>query len=249
MSAFLRMLRSPGATRDVVAAATTQYPEASKTGSDRAVKDVPGYTVKAKPGLLDRGLDHVVHASGSAPVFIFIQTLLLVWAFLGIPFYKTTIWPVVISDSQAIFSYIFDSFLMRQQLNGYNENLTVVAEIRSRSRSTKRMLNIVTNQLGGDAQQIVRDLASRPLIEVQLPRESLFTKCITLSANALGSIYFVTFYWVCIFVWLGLGPLNGWSSKLISMIVPRDQVNHYLQISGSLISIRQHRLVAVDHSG
>ncbi|KAF2147657.1 Low affinity iron permease [Myriangium duriaei CBS 260.36] len=213
MSAFLRVLRSPGATRDVVASATTQYPDASKPGSERAVTDVPGYTVKAKSGLLDRGLDYVVHASGSAPVFIFIQSLLLAWAFLGIPFHKTTIWPVVISDAQAIFSYIFDSFLMRQQLNGYNENLTVVAEVRSRSRSTKRMLEIVTNQLDGNVQQIARAMESQPLIEVQLPKESFFTKCITWSANALGSILFVVFYWACIFVWLGLGPLNGWSNQ------------------------------------
>ncbi|GAM91042.1 hypothetical protein ANO11243_090890 [Dothideomycetidae sp. 11243] len=210
MSAILQALRRPGATRDVIAAAPTLSCKPEFNGD----AEVPGYEVKAKSGLLDRALDRVVRASGSAPVFVFIQSLLVAWAFLGIPFYNTTIWPVVISDAQAIFSYGFDSLLMRQQLNGYNENLVVVAEIRSRARSTRRMLAAIQARLGtADFQRIAASVASQPMQEVSLPKENLFTRCITWTANALGHIYFVVFFWACMIVWLALGPMNEWSNQ------------------------------------
>lgn len=207
-----RALCRPGATRDVVASAASQFPDEAKVQHGRA-NDAPGYSVRVKPGLMDRSLDRVVRASGSIPVFIFIQLLLVAWALLGIPFHDATIWPVIISDAQAIFSYIFDSFLMRQQLNGYNENLTVVAEVRSRARGSQRMLLLVRNQLGSKMHHTLASVSCRPMEQVHLPTENKFTKCITWSASALGHIYFIVFYWACIFLWLGFGPRQGWSNQ------------------------------------
>jgi low-affinity ferrous iron transport protein len=56
----------------------------------------------------------VVKFSGSEFVFLSIMAALLTWALMGIKFGNSENWQVVISDVQAIFTYVFDSFLMRQ---------------------------------------------------------------------------------------------------------------------------------------
>jgi low-affinity ferrous iron transport protein len=73
-----------------------------------------GYTAKAKGSRLDRWRDTVVKFSGSEFVFLSIMAALLTWALMGIKFGNSENWQVVISDVQAIFTYVFDSFLMRQ---------------------------------------------------------------------------------------------------------------------------------------
>lgn len=227
MSAILRALRSPGAMREVVGVAPSQMPsqKAEEKLEISVASEIPislqaapgsidaGYHSKVKSGALDRGLDHIVKASGSAPVFVFIQLALLVWALLGIHFHGSYIWPIIISDAQAIFSYIFDSFLMRQQLNGYYEGLTVAAELQSRGRSVRRMLKQVHGYLRSnhiEPQAVV--MQEVETVQIGMPKEDWFGRFITLLSTVVGNGLFVVFYWACIFFWLGFGPTNGWSS-------------------------------------
>ncbi|KAI3392048.1 hypothetical protein diail_6303 [Diaporthe ilicicola] len=98
-------------------------------------------TAKNKGRCLDRWLDRLVQASGSEPIFLLILACLLTWAFLGISYSNSPEWAVIISDVQAIVSYVFDSLLMRQQLNAYDTHLRASARLRSRSLSHRRMLH------------------------------------------------------------------------------------------------------------
>ena len=122
--------------------------ESEKTGAvlttdvKGSKNDVKGYTIDRKARLLDRWLDAVVRASGSEIVFFTILAGIFAWAFLGISFHDTLDWQVLISDIQAILSYMFDSLLMRQQLNSYDETLAAAAQLRSRALSNRRMLGI-----------------------------------------------------------------------------------------------------------
>lgn len=212
---FSKALRSPGAMRDVLGTAPTQLhiksdPEL-KTTED--LKQFPGHVLKAKPGTLDRALDWLVRASGSAPVFLCIQAVLVTWAFLGIPFHDVSLWPIAISDAQAILSYVFDSFLMRQQFNGYYESLDVAAELQSRSDSTRRMLRQVQEELGSDIEHVITLSRGMPLVKIQLPQQDLFGRMVNWMGIVFGHILFVALYLLSILLWLGFGHYRGWDSK------------------------------------
>ncbi|KAK1090611.1 hypothetical protein LTR48_007952, partial [Friedmanniomyces endolithicus] len=151
MSALARLaevLSSPGKKRNVRVSAATQA--GSRITEDKHTHDdftgtiqaeiVAGYQIEPKQRRLDRWLDAVVAFSGSEFTFLLILALLVAWAFAGIRLSHDENWQVGISDVQAILSYIFDSFLMRQQFNSYDEALSAAAQLRSRAASHKRML-------------------------------------------------------------------------------------------------------------
>ncbi len=152
MDRLLRLLRAPGArhavevaapTQKVLEGASSQEGGLEKLGGDLAI--IPStnnttYVVPPKPRRLDRYLDQVVEWSGSQFVFFIILFALITWAFLGIPFSGFTQWTVGISDGRAIINLIFDSFLMRQQLNSYDRTMDALGVLKSRGVNCKRML-------------------------------------------------------------------------------------------------------------
>jgi len=175
MDRFIQLLRSPGAKSEIISAAPTQHADsaavpfpsdetdetnkANTTVVTISVENVVGYTVIPKARLLDRWLDLTVRVSGSEFVFFTIMAGLLAWAFMGIAFGHSVNWQVIISDVQAILSYIFDSLLMRQQLNGHENFLLVLAQLKSRSLSHERMLRtIVTSRNQEQHQQEIHQV-------------------------------------------------------------------------------------------
>ncbi|GAB7352420.1 hypothetical protein MBLNU459_g2840t4 [Dothideomycetes sp. NU459] len=217
MSRFLQIMARPGARGTIHGVAPIQSRGLdSKEGETivDATEVFDGYTPRAKAGRLNRWLDRVVRLSGSQAVFLFVVICLLTWAFLGIPFGQDENWQVLISDVQAIVSYIFDSFLMRQQLNSYDESLIVSVEMRSHIASHKRMLVALTQNgvlrkemLNGDSRNAGTE------IEARLPPENLVGRLTTHIAWVVGHIVTVSMYWVCIFIWIGFGHYCGWSNE------------------------------------
>jgi len=178
-----------------------------------ASDNITGFVEKSKDRMLDRWLDTLVRVSGSEVMFALVLTGLLVWAFLGIPFGKSADWAVIISDIQALVSYLFDSLLMRQQLNEYGRFVRVSAMLQSRNLSHRRMLR----QIARDRSHVVRPeelaaLEQLPLTE-DLPRENLLGRISTFASLVFGHIFTVGLYWVCIFIWLGFGQYCGWSDE------------------------------------
>ncbi|UNI22454.1 hypothetical protein JDV02_008343 [Purpureocillium takamizusanense] len=224
MKPILEILTSPGAKGAIEGTAPTQYIEPlSKSSSEKddgevkvAVEavnsNVTGYVARVHERALDRGLDWLVRTSGSEPVFLCIVLGLLTWAFLGIPYGHTTDWAVLISDVQAIISYLFDSLLMRQQLNSYESSLRVSASLRSRNISNRRMLRDIQDQgryryvPPADSKEV-----SQTHFAAELPTESWVGRVSTLAAFGFGHIVTVGLYWACILVWIGFGHSEGWS--------------------------------------
>ncbi|RDA87592.1 hypothetical protein CP532_3959 [Ophiocordyceps camponoti-leonardi (nom. inval.)] len=212
---FLALLASYGAKGPIEHAAPTQH--LKEEGSN-----VTGYEDKAKDRALDRWLDRVVKASGSEPVFLFVVVGLVTWAFLGIPYSHTADWAVIISDVQAIVSYVFDSLLMRQQLNEYEKMVRVSASLRSRCISNRRMLRELLNdgrrrRCYQEQQQQQQQSSSicpttTPSCE-SLPRETLVDRISTAASKTVGHLASVCLYWACIAIWLGFGPSEEWSNS------------------------------------
>lgn len=152
MDGFLRLLSAPGARHAVEVAAPTQKVLDAASSQEGGLENLGGdmamipftndttYLVPRKSRRLDRYLDQVVEWSGSQTVFFIILFALIAWAFLGIPFSGFTQWTVGISDGQAIINLVFDSFLMRQQLNSYDRTMDALGVLKSRGDNCKRML-------------------------------------------------------------------------------------------------------------
>ncbi|PWN32676.1 Low affinity iron permease [Meira miltonrushii] len=160
---------------------------------------------------LERFIDWLVRVSGSKYTFIFIQICLLVWAFLGIPFSNQALWPIFISDVQAIISYIFDTLLMRQQLTGYADELEDIAKLRSRNASKARMLHMLVNEKPDILTKAINEKAD--VEEEEVTQEPLVERYLTKLAAFTGHIGFVGVFVLSIIVWLAFGPANKWSNQ------------------------------------
>ncbi|BFZ55234.1 hypothetical protein PYCC9005_002274 [Savitreella phatthalungensis] len=225
MTRIWDMLCAPGAQKAFSSAAPTQCPTTSvtttsstsegfdekRTSEELSVNSIKGLNLKTKARLLDRWLDAVVRASGSTTMFGSVIVGLLIWGLLGIKFHGEVDWQVFISDAQAILSYIFDSLLMRQSLNTYEDNLDVTTQLQSRMTSHIRMLDAVNTAIADGT--LVQGPPARPSdLELELPRESAFGRCVTTFSLYFGHIGTVGVYWVGVLVWLCFGPRNGWSN-------------------------------------
>ncbi|KAJ6442202.1 low affinity iron transporter [Purpureocillium lavendulum] len=222
MKPIMEILASPGAKGAIEGAAPTQYVDATlkdaiekndkETAVEAANENATGYVAKVRERALDRALDWFVRASGSEAVFVFIVLGLLTWAFLGIPYGHTTDWAVLISDVQAIVSYLFDSLLMRQQLNSYESSLRVSAILRSRNISNRRMLQEI--QASGRFRYVPpldNKVSTDSEFAAKLPAESWVGRVSNVAAKGMGHIVTVGLYWACICVWIGFGHYCDWS--------------------------------------
>lgn len=227
-------LSAPGCKKVVEEAAPTQLPLGLQLPNDKATSttsvaatdsdDASIFHVDLHHGRLDRWLDVVVRCSGSSVVFSIIMCFLLGWLLSGIHYHSDINWQIAISNIQAIFSYIFDSLLMRQQLNANAEALLASAQLRSRGRSHRRMLAKIASM---DRQPSIAEKddpaavtsaaveasTSSSSFEMSLPAENWFGRLMTRLAFGCGHIVSITFYWAIIVLWLALGPSNKWSNE------------------------------------
>uniref|UniRef100_A0A093UTT0 Low-affinity iron/zinc ion transport protein fet4 n=1 Tax=Talaromyces marneffei PM1 TaxID=1077442 RepID=A0A093UTT0_TALMA len=221
---ILKAARRPGAIGAVHGVAPIQaFPEKADRNDEEKASDTPFFQNQEKSRLLDRWLDKVVRASGSEIVFYGILAALLVWALLGIPFGRTENWQVIISDVQAIFSYAYDSLLVRQQINMYDREMMVAAQMQSRIRSHLRMLSKAQDELIREQKTALSNPCNQELLvklenydddkQVLLPPEGRFSRFITTVSHILGHIVLAGVFWIAIFVWLGIGPLFSFSDS------------------------------------
>ncbi|KIV99701.1 uncharacterized protein PV09_08634 [Verruconis gallopava] len=172
------------------------------------------YRMVEKPRRMDRWLDKVVELSGSQIVYFGILAALFAWAFLGIKFGQAQTYKIVISDAQAIINMIFDAFLMRQQLNAYNNHVTIAACLRSRARSQRRMLQLLLDNgqlVPNEAVEVER--LDGETFSSDLPKENWLGRISTAISVILGHIVTVFGFCGCIVIWLAFGPYCHWSNN------------------------------------
>ena len=100
MERVFKILRAPGARREVECAVSTQIVQ--EKGFDVSVENINTYTVTTKDGVLDHWLDKVVEASGSEFIYFTTIIALLTWTFLGIPFGKSNTWQLTIDRKSVV---------------------------------------------------------------------------------------------------------------------------------------------------
>ncbi|KAI5271980.1 Low affinity iron permease [Aureobasidium subglaciale] len=205
MSRFVNFVTSIGERRDTNEAA----PSFSSAGKEETQKSITtsAHIDTAKPKLLDRWLDKVVSFSGSNSVLFFTVFALLVWAFLGIKFGGVTGWQVGISDAQAIINMVFDSLLVREQLNSHTQALVVACHLDSRAGSHKRMLRVLSKM-----EKPRTGRQGHTTITTELPTEDLLGRICNRVSAWMGHISTVIGYWVCISIWLAFGSYCNWSN-------------------------------------
>ncbi|KAL6240898.1 hypothetical protein RBB50_012157 [Rhinocladiella similis] len=210
------LFRKPGEKVEVRGVAPTQIvPAGNKTQEDEE-RNITMFIEKPKQRRLDRWLDKVVQVSGSQFVFLSILTALLTWALLGIKFGRNKTWQILISDAQAIICYIFDSFLVRQQLNAYDDEMAVATQMQSRSNSNLRMLSKLKDQSSQEQQAKVvsrldRSFYDNGSIASQLPSEGRLGRFVTFVALTIGHMFTILLFWVGVFIWLAIGHLFDYS--------------------------------------
>ncbi len=213
---IFELFRKPGEKVEVRGVAPTQIVHAGNKTQEDEERNITVFIEKPKKRQLDRWLDKVVQVSGSQFVFLSILTGLLTWALLGIKFGRNKTWQILISDAQAIICYIFDSFLVRQQLNSYDEDIAVAAQMQSRSNSILRMLSKLKDQPFQEQQAKVLSHLDQAFygndsVTSQLPSEGRLGRFVTFVAFAIGHMVTILLFWIGVFIWIGIGHLFDYS--------------------------------------
>ncbi|GAB7336880.1 hypothetical protein MBLNU13_g00802t2 [Cladosporium sp. NU13] len=161
---------------------------------------------------LDILLDSVVRAAGSPYAFSFVMAVLLAWAFLGIRFGQTDAWQVVISDAQAIMCYIYDSFLVRQQLSEYEREMRIALILQSRLRSHARMLKKLEGQ-NKQAHATPKIMVKNNEKTIRYPKATGFQKYVSKATSVFGHVATLACFILAILIWIGIGPIYDWSDS------------------------------------
>lgn len=165
---------------------------------------------------LDKFIGYAVDVAGSIYVLFLVLALLIAWIVWGCITKGSDTWQIVMQDGQSIQTYVWNTFLMRQQLDNDEKILILYGRLKSRSLTHKRLLEkLVENRDSIDLESFMkRENERNANIEeekmVNFKSRSLFDKASYYVEKVLGSLPAVAVYWAGIFVWIGCGalPLN-----------------------------------------
>ena len=166
---------------------------------------------------LDTFIGYAVDVAGSIYVLFIVLALLAAWIVWGCINKGSDTWQIVMQDGQSIQTYVWNTFLMRQQLDNDEKLLILYGRLKSRSLTHKRLLQkIVDNRDSIDLESFMKRQGVREgSLEQQQKKinfrsRNLFDKVSYWIGKVLGSLPAVAVYWVGIFVWIGCGalPLN-----------------------------------------
>lgn len=153
---------------------------------------------------LDKSIKLFVKITSSIYGFALACIILVVWIIIGAIYKAPDNWQIVMQDGQSIQSYIWDTLLMRQQLDDNNSFLVLYGRLKSRSTTHKRILeNIHKDGFVLDVDEKYKDIENM----TKLKSEDYFSKFSTAAGHVLGSLPAVIIYWAGVFVWVGCGAL------------------------------------------
>lgn len=163
---------------------------------------------------LDAFIGYAVDVAGSITVLIIVFALLIGWIIWGCLTGAGDTWQIVMQDGQSIQTYVWNTFLMRQQLDGTEKFLLLYGKLKSRSNTEKRLIErIVENRKNnGFDFNIYSDKVDEfeKRGEIEFKSKSMFDKVSDLVGKVVGSLPTVVLYWMGIFAWVGCGaiPIN-----------------------------------------
>lgn len=166
---------------------------------------------------IDKFIQFCVDITGSMYTCLLIWAIIAVWIILGIIFKAPNNWQIIMQDGQSIQTYIWDTFLMRQQLDDTRKSLRIYGNLRSRSESLKILLAKAKSQSQANknnlqlAAPLNPEQTSNSTFELSIERKKLnwFEKLSNFISKYLGSLAAIIIYWIGVFVWIGCGALTS----------------------------------------
>ncbi|KAG0681787.1 low-affinity Fe(2+) transport protein [Pichia californica] len=165
---------------------------------------------------LDTFIGAAVDIAGSIYVLFIVLGLLIAWIVWGCISHGTDTWQIVMQDGQSIQTYVWNTFLMRQQMDNDEKLLILYGRLKSRSLTHKRLLEkLVENRstsidlesfLKYENDRQANDENSKKLIDFR--NKNLYDKISYIVSNILGSLPAVFIYWAGIFIWIGCGKIK-----------------------------------------
>ncbi|CCF57520.1 hypothetical protein KAFR_0C05290 [Kazachstania africana CBS 2517] len=180
-------------------------------------------------GWTDKILDKFVSWAGTQFVFLIMWAILIIWIIVGAVYGGPDVWQVVMQDGQSIQSYIWDTLLMRQQLNSSHDQVLVCCQLRSRISTFKRFMGRRIAQLKShesgnneidetkqfDHTNVINKIdLDTNVIKGNLPVENWYDKLSSTASNLTGSVPTMVIFWLGVIVWIicGVIPKNAGNS-------------------------------------
>lgn len=160
---------------------------------------------------LDTFIGWVVDITATLEFLIFIIAILIAWIVWGAATGAPDVWQIAMQDGQSIQTYIWDTFLMRQQLDDNERFLILSGKLKSRVETVKRLLDKVQIEHPDfniqDKLDEIQNLDNHEGKKVHLKEKVWFDKVSEFVSKSLGNLYAVIIYWIGIFVWIGCGKI------------------------------------------
>lgn len=156
---------------------------------------------------IDYFIQFCVKVTGSVYTFIIVWIIIIVWIVLGIIYKAPNNWQIIMQDGQSIQTYIWNMFLMRQQLDDTQKFLKVYGKLRSRLALLKKLVGQVKEQKGKGKFVNFDVIYEEPDKGIVLDKLTIFEELSNLMAKLIGSLPSVIIYWIGIFIWIGCGAL------------------------------------------
>lgn len=158
-------------------------------------------------------LAHAVKLTGSLAMFAFMWATLMVWFVWGVLTGYPNHWQIVMQDGQSIQTYVWDTLLMRQQLDDTDGFLRMYGQLKSRGQTVRALLKRMGRLEGMGGNQ---DNNSLSLVHTTVPL-SWFDHLSNIMSALLGSLPAIVLFWLGIAAWLWWGsvPLDDGEGNML----------------------------------
>lgn len=166
---------------------------------------------------LDTFIGYAVEVAGSIYVLFIASALLIGWIIWGALTGASDTWQIVMQDGQSIQTYVWNTFLMRQQLDNSDRMLLLYGKLKSRSLTHKKLLKelVENRECTNIESEFLEFLVNKEdefenRAEIEYTSKSLYDRVSYAFSGIVGSLPMVVIYWLGIFTWIGCGavPIN-----------------------------------------
>lgn len=154
---------------------------------------------------LDTFIGYAVDVAGSIFVLAIVMLLLLGWIIWGALTGASDTWQIVMQDGQSIQTYVWNTFLMRQQLDNNERMLLLYGKLKSRSITHKRLLKKFVSNKKSIEKHLIEDIDLEP---IDFKSGNLYDRFSEIFSKCVGSLPCVFLYWCGIFTWIGCGAIE-----------------------------------------
>jgi low-affinity ferrous iron transport protein len=164
---------------------------------------------------LDTFIGLAVDITGSGYMMVLVILILIAWIIWGALAGAPDNWQIVMQDGQSIQTYVWDTFLMRQQLDDNEKFLILFAKLKSRLGTHKRLILKLQTKYPEinfiSRMEEIKNLENHEFRHVKFNKKKTFDKISEIASSILGNLYTVIIYWIGVFIWIGCGsiPLNN----------------------------------------